>query len=57
MTAEKEYLGDGVYVEEEGGMIKLTTEDGMRVTNCIYLEPDVWRALLRWAGVDSPVQS
>jgi endo-beta-N-acetylglucosaminidase D len=41
-----DYLGDGVYVEMEGGMIKLTTENGICVTNTIYLEPDVYMALV-----------
>ena len=45
----KEYLGDGVYAEFETRMIKLTTEDGIRATNCIYLEPEVYRALERYA--------
>lgn len=42
---KKEYIGDGVYVDVERGMIKLTTENGIRVTNTIYLEHDVWRHL------------
>lgn len=42
---EPRYLGDGVYAEVESGMIKLTTRDGARVTNTIYLEPDVFDAL------------
>ena len=41
----KEYLGDGVYVDIEDGMIKLTTENGIEVTNTIYLEPNVYSAL------------
>lgn len=44
----KEYLGDAVYVDIERGMLKLTTEDGYRTTNEIYLEPEVYEALLRY---------
>ena len=44
----KENLGDAVYVEMENGMIKLTTEDGYRTTNEIYLELDVRKALIRY---------
>ena len=46
----KRYLGDGVYVEvdEERDMVKLTTSDGIRDTNTVYLEPEVVQALERW---------
>ncbi len=45
----KAYLGDSVYVDmwEPGGLV-LTTEDGIQVTNRIYLEPKVVIALLRY---------
>jgi hypothetical protein len=33
----KQHLGDGVYVVWDGTAIKLTTEQGSRVTNEIYL--------------------
>lgn len=51
MTAPpgKVYLGDGVFVETEDGMVKLTTEDGLRTTNAIYLEAEVLRALVSYA--------
>jgi len=42
------YLGDGVYVELEGDMIKLTTENGIKVTNTIYLEIHVYANLVHW---------
>lgn len=45
---EKEYLGDGVYVDVEHGMLKLTTEDGIRTTNTIFLEVEVFKALQRY---------
>lgn len=46
---QKAYLGDGVYVTIEHGMICLTTENGVETTNTIYLEPEVWRALRLWS--------
>ena len=44
----KRYLGDGVYVEIESNMVKLTTEDGITATNTIYLEEPVINALCRF---------
>lgn len=52
---EKRYLGDGVYVEIENGMFKLTTGStlthalGRGITNTIYLEPEVYEALELYA--------
>jgi hypothetical protein len=45
MQGVKRYLGDGVFVCVENGMLKLTTEDGICSTNTIYLEPAVWHNL------------
>lgn len=42
---DKDYIGDGVYVALDQGMIRLTTENGIETTNTVYLEPGVWRAL------------
>ncbi len=36
----KTYLGDGVYADFDGFMVKLTTEN-----DTIFLEPQVWDAL------------
>ena len=49
----KEYLGDGVYVTiwHEGcdyPSAVLTTEDGYRITNTIFLEPEVLANFLNW---------
>lgn len=45
----KDYLGDAVYVEEDrDGRIVLTTEDGIRATNRIVLEPEVLEAFLEY---------
>lgn len=42
---KKLYLGDGVYVHFDGFSLILTTENGMEVTNTIFLEPDTYSAL------------
>lgn len=34
----KEYLGDGVYVDFDGYHIVLTTEDGVSATNTIFMD-------------------
>ena len=47
----KEYLGDGVYACTDQYGIILTTEDGISVTNEIYLEPDVVISLLRYVDL------
>jgi Holliday junction resolvase len=44
----KTYLGDGVFVDVERGMIKLTTEGGIERQNTIYLETAVVEALLAY---------
>jgi hypothetical protein len=51
-TMEKAYLGDSVYVEIEGGMFKLTTNNGYPddPRNVIFLEPEVYMALKRYAS-------
>lgn len=41
----KEYLGDGVYAAWTGYDVVLTTEDGIKASNTIILEPQVVRAL------------
>jgi hypothetical protein len=45
---EKQYLGDGVYVSFDGFHIILTTWDGYRDTNTIYLEDTVFIALQKY---------
>jgi hypothetical protein len=45
----KTYLGDGVYARVDNlGGIELTTENGIRATNTIYLEGAVLLAFERW---------
>jgi hypothetical protein len=46
MGMSKQYIGDGVYVEHDGYGLVLTTHNGLNVTNTIYLEPEVYRALV-----------
>ena len=45
MPNNKIYLGDGAYAEYDGYALILTTEDGVRVTHSIYLEPEVYKML------------
>ena len=49
---EKVYLGDSVYVEiNEAGQLVLTTENDIYgASNTIYLEPEVYDALLKFVG-------
>lgn len=44
----KQYIGDGVYAEDDGWDIILTTEDGITVHNTIVLEPSVVESLERY---------
>lgn len=41
----KRYIGDGVYVEYDGQRLILTTENGIEVTNTIYIERETWDSL------------
>lgn len=45
----KKYLGDAVYADvDDVGALVLTTEDGIRATNRIVLEPEVLAALFQY---------
>jgi hypothetical protein len=44
----KTYLGDGVYASFDGYTINLTTENGISVTNSIYMEPEVMGAFFKY---------
>jgi hypothetical protein len=47
----KAYLGDGVYLDwDDFGTLVLTTENGIRETNRIVLEPEVYAALLEYVA-------
>ena len=47
---DKEYVGDGVYIQSspDGQDFQLTTENGLEVTNTIFLDRDVVRAVLEY---------
>jgi hypothetical protein len=45
---KRRYLGDGVFADFDGYQIVLTAEDGIQVTNRVYLEPAVFAALVRY---------
>ena len=53
---EKTYLGDAVYADFDGYHIVLTTEDGIRVTNIVCLEPQVLDALDRFRAALAAAQ-
>ena len=48
------YLGDGVYVAFEGVDFILTTENGIEVTNTIFLEFEHIEALMTFAKDSAP---
>ena len=48
-NGNKDYLGDGVYADFDGFGITLTAENGVTVSDTIYLEPQVLEALNRYA--------
>lgn len=43
------YLSDGAYAEMRDGRIRLYTNDGLTTTNEVFLDPEVWLALTRFA--------
>jgi hypothetical protein len=46
----KVYLGDSVYVVSDGSGLWLTTENGGPPSSSIYLEPEVYSALLAYVA-------
>jgi hypothetical protein len=49
MPSEKVYLGDGVYVENQGGMLRLSTvRRGGLDEHYIFLDPATWAALVAY---------
>jgi hypothetical protein len=48
MEEYKEYLGDAVYVKIDDFGIILTTEDGIKITNRIVLEPSTIDSLVTY---------
>ena len=47
---EKAYIGDAVYAQITDGELTLTTENGIRATNTIILEPEVLSTLMVYLG-------
>lgn len=56
MTMAKAYLGDGCYADFDGFGLVLTTENGIRETNRIVLEPEVYTALTQYVEQLKPEQ-
>ncbi len=48
VMSEKEYIGDGVYVDFDGFGVVMTTENGIEVQNTVYLEPNVMKNLIAY---------
>jgi len=48
MSSNKTYLGDGLYADFDSWQIVLTAEDGDRVTNKVFMEPEVATSFLRF---------
>ena len=48
----KRYLGDGVYAQQDGMDLVLTTENGIEVTNRIVLELEVLNNLALYLGLE-----
>ena len=46
----KNHIGDGVYVEDDGYGIVITTENGISVQNRIVMEPEVIEAFERYVA-------
>lgn len=42
---KKEYLGDAVYAQMDGGNLLITTEDGVGVLSRIWINDEVFAAL------------
>ena len=42
------YLGDGCYVCHDGYHVVLSTENGIDITNKVFMEPEVYESLKRW---------
>lgn len=43
---EKQYLGDGLYADFDGFHIVLTAENGISATDTVYLDAEVYDALV-----------
>lgn len=52
----KQYLGDAVYATFDGYHVVLATNDGLRDTNKIYLDPAVVAALQNYLKPGAPYE-
>ena len=43
----KQYLGDGLYIDFDGLQFVVSAENGVDVTNRIYIEATVWHSMKR----------
>ena len=50
-VSDEQYLGDGVYIEEQGDGWKIFTWTGEEETNKVYFEQETMDALLKYLGV------
>jgi len=46
--SNKQYLGDGVYIETTDGQLIMTTENGISIENTIYLDSSVMDSLIEY---------
>jgi len=46
---KKTYLGDGLYASFDGYGIQLTAENGIEISDRVYVEPQVYEALIQFA--------
>ena len=46
---EKDYMGDGIYADDEGYTMRLTSENGISVLQEIVIEPLMLQAINRYA--------
>lgn len=44
----KQYLGDGLYADYDGYHIVLTAENGISASDTVYLDPQVYTALMAY---------
>lgn len=44
----KEYLGDGLYVDYDEYQIRLYTDNGIHITNEVFLEPNVLQSFISY---------
>jgi hypothetical protein len=49
MYANREYIGDGLYVVAVRGMVKLCADNFEKPPDTVYLEPEAYEVLVRFA--------